>query len=380
MTDIYEQPEDREPVTMSPKSLVDAWGDERFSDIDDPGEEHWSGSEMIAADLGPAMNTVLTSGVANGDFAQGPPDASMPIGDENPLPHWRHTRVQGGGITLHWVTDVAAPAGKAIRATITGAVADDDVYLEQIIPVSPRQQLKIPTLRVKEGTDADSLAEIRLQYFKADGTTTGTESVGTLDTTFLDPQDVYAVAGIPQDARWARLRLVVAPAGAIASDTIYFYEAWAGQPLVSYETWAFSGVALPGTGAQALRAVSSNSAGTLNNLAEYYTTPDAGQGSIGWVVSIAVKLHTMRTAGTVTFQLRNEVDFTVVGPIATINATENLQAWASEQLVSASVLLAPGGRYQLLATGTGFTPTTASTFAHVKVAFVQLFTATGGSS
>lgn len=372
--DIYEQPEDAEPVTLSPSVVTDTWGDPRFTDVDDPAQEVWQGPGA-----GPALQTVFSAGLVNADFLAGPRDPNLHIDDSNPLPGWSYVVVQGGGITADWVDETTAPSGKAIRWTIANAVANDEVYLEQTIAVSPRQRLKIPILRSTVGGDADSLPEVRIQYLLRDGTTTGTEQVGVLDPAFLDPQDVYALAGIPGDARFARIRIVMTTGGAVTSDTVDFHEAWAGEPRISYETWTFSDVTSTGTGTNTIYAVAGNNEGDLQTTAQMHITPDAGQGTIGWVEAIAVRLDQARSAGTSTYQLE-AASAGVLGPIATIDGTNTKMAWVTANLVDSSDLLVPGDRYTIRQTGAGFTPTTADAFVTVRLAFVQLTTTTGGGT
>ncbi len=368
-----EHPEDDEPVTSSASSLVDPWGDPRFGDIDDPAQETWTGGGIGP---GPALQGVFTGGLTNGDFLAGPRQPNLPLSDENRVPGWSYVNVQGT-FAAYWVDSSSSPSGKAIEWRIRNAVADDEAYLEQTIAVSPRQRLKLPILRSTVGADTDSLPEVRIQYLKVDGTTTGSESVGVLDPTFSDPQDVYALAGIPTDARFARIRIVMTTAGTVTSDTVTFHEAWAGEPKISYETWTFADVSLTGTGTATIPAVAANAAGTP--LATQFITPDAGQGTIAWVENITVRLSTDRTAGTCTFALRTLAGVDL-GPVATIDATNVRNAWATATLVDSSSLLAPSSIWTVRATGTGFTPTTADSFVVVRIAFVQLATAAGGAS
>ncbi len=371
-----EQYDDLEPVTASASSLVDVYGDSRFGDVDDPAQETWTGIGP-----GPALQTVFSGGLTNGDFLAGPREPANAISDENRIPGWSYVVVQGGGnITAYWVDSATSPSGKAIEWRIRNAVADDEVYLEQVIAVSPRQRLKLPILRSTIGGDTDSLPEVRIQYLMRDGTTTGSESVGVLDPAFLDPQDVYALAGIPSDARLARIRIVMTTAGTVASDTVTFHEAWAGEPRISYETWSFGATALTGTGALSVFRDSVVPAGGI--ISPSYITPDAGQGTIGWVENIAVTMLDTRTAGTATFQLA-AVDTggpTTFGPVATIDGTDTLTAWSSVNLLDTSSVLTPDHRWGVLATCTGFTPTGANVVIAVRVAFVQLATTTGGNA
>jgi hypothetical protein len=366
--------EEANPLTLGPSTITDRRGNLIFTDEDDPAEA-FEDTEFIGVGAGAAAQTFATSGVYNADFQLPPPNRDAILQDAD-LPYWRLVAGADPSITYQHVDSAASPSGKAIRATITGGVVDDEAMFEQIIPVSPRQRLKLPILRSTLGADADTGAEIRIQYFTVAGVSTGSESSGALDPAFLDPQDVYALAGVPEDARFARIRFGVVLTGTVASDTIDFYEVWAGVPHISYETWTFSTANLTGTGNVSIFA--DTAVGGVNT--PIYMTPDAGQGTIAWVETIAVSMLDSRTAGTATFQLERGDGLVQYGPIATVNGTDTAEAWASATLLDTSDLLPAGRVFQLIATCTGFTPTTASVYIVMRVAFVQLATTTGGAS
>lgn len=370
--------EEANPLTLGPSTITDRKGNLIFTDEEDPAEA-FEDVEFIGVGSGPTETTSI-SGLANADFGLGPPNPSLPIDDSNPLPYWRLAVVQGGGIVAHWVDEEDAPAGKAIEWTLTNAATDDQVYLEQFIPVSPRQRFKLPILRSTVGSDANTIPEVSIRYFTRTGVSTGTEQFSSYDPTFSDPQDIYAIAGIPLDARFARIRITVTTDGTVASDTIRFHEAWAGVPQVSYETWTFSDVSLPGTGAASLDAVNTTAAGSPTGaVVTRHAAPVNGQVVIGWIEAITASLSTDRTAGTMTFQM-NALGGSNFGPIATIDDTDTQIAWATTTLLDTSNLLTPFSNWGVIATGTGFTPTTADVFVTVRVAFINLATSTGGSS
>ena len=371
--------EDANPLTLGPSTITDRRGNLVYTDEDDPEEAMPTQTEYIGTGVGVAQQNVYTSGVNNSDFLLPPPDTTLSISDMNSLPYWRLVEGGDASIVYKHVTAAASPSGKAIRATIANGVVDDEAMFEQIIPVSPRERLKLPILRSTVGADADTGAEIRIQYFTAAGVSTGSESSGALDPAFLNPQDVYALAGIPTDARYARIRFGVVLTGTVTSDTIDFYEAWAGTPHISYETWTFSDVTLAGTGTNTITAVAGNSAGSVSVNTEQYLSPDAGQGTIGWVEAISVRLHDARSTGTAAFQLEG-FSTGLIGPVATIDATDTKNAWATATLLDSSALLTPGDLHTVRNTGDSFTPTTADSFIVVRVAFVQLATTTGGGT
>lgn len=375
MTDIYEQPEDAQPLTLSPDSLVDAWGDPRFSDVDDPDQESWTGSGP-AASVGPSLQTSLTSGLVNADFLAGPPDASAHIGDENRLPGWSWVVAQGGGIFADWVDDSASPSGKAITWTVVDAASSDEAYIEQVAPISPRQRLRVPEMRLTQPTAASTSFFIRLQFLTVDGSTTGSEVSGSATMGVgSDPQTAYAPpTAIPSNARYMRIRVgLKADGGTIASESVTLREVFAGDPNVIYETYVTTAVALPGTGTQDLGVGASNSDGAIaSGLERYLPVPIVSSvvapTGLAWVESVRVRLSTPRTAGSVTFQARDVNGGASYGPIATIDGT-NTQLMLAVGGPGANNLPF-GAHLKVRATGSSFTPTTADAIVWVTVGYV----------
>jgi hypothetical protein len=372
--------EEANPLTLGPSTITDRQGNLIFTDETDPAEAIFGGqTEYIGVGAGSPAQTFATSGVYNADFQLPPPRPSDLLDDANALPYWRLVTGADPSITYQHIDAAASPSGKAIRATITGGVVDDEAMFEQIIPVSPRQRLKLPILRSTVGADADTGAEVRIQYFKVDGSSTGSESSGALDPTFQDPQDVFALAGIPDDARFARIRFGVVLTGSVASDTVDFYEVWAGVPHVSYETWTFSDVSVPGTGTGAIAAVNTTASGSPATPADRHVAAVNGNTVVGWIEAISVILSTDRTAGTLTFQM-HALGGSSFGPTASIDGTDTQVAYATTTDVSAANLLTPFSTWAVEVIGTGFTPTTADAFVTARVAFINLSTSAGGHS
>ena len=64
--------------------------------------------------FGPAALREIQAGVANGDFAIPPDDASATITDENPLPYWTFTDTSSSGaITCAIVNDATSASTNA---------------------------------------------------------------------------------------------------------------------------------------------------------------------------------------------------------------------------------------------------------------------------
>lgn len=375
--------EDAHPLTFSPDTLVDQLGNFAYYGEDDP-EEAIEDDEQQGVAVGYSLQTMLLmSGLYNGDFLLPPPERDQPITDINALPYWRIVSDGSDVVTLHHVDDASAPGGKAIEVSVNAAPATDDetVQLEQIVPVSPRQRVKAPTIRVTDPGNLFVLPRIWVQFLTIDGTTTGTETTQKYNrNTQDDPGDVVRHRGIPSDARWMRIRIgAEIDSGVTAPNSFRILEAWNGEPYISYETWTFSDVALPGTGTMDIEAVAGNSNGNLAVSAERFIANS--DPAINWVEAIQVRLSTQRTGGSCTFQLWHGTAGTGTGPIATINGTNTLHAWATQDLIDdATAGLLQNDDFRVRATGSSFTPTTADVLIHVRVAHITLGTRSGGST
>jgi hypothetical protein len=201
----WEQPEDAQPLTASADSVVDAWGDTRFQDIDDYWGQDESTGELIAG-IGPVLSSSLLSGVANADFSQGPPDPDLPLDDANPLPYWRWTGADG--VDAYWVADEDAPSGHAVRFVIAdGAASGLEFYLEQIIAISSADIVKLASSRWSSSTLMDAAQwswGTWVQMARRDGLVTGAEYAAVADVISERRRTPFA---IPTDATYARVRV-----------------------------------------------------------------------------------------------------------------------------------------------------------------------------
>lgn len=376
----YEQPEDALPVTSSPSSVVDPWGDPRFLDVDDPAQAD------LAASIGPALATTLTHGLVNADWRRGPPDPGAPIGDENPLPDWTFVSEQGS-IGAEWVASTSSKSGYAIRWTAQDTALNDRAYLEQIAEVAPgdswvhfRAYLDADVTVRGSLTGLYSFASV--QFYDAAGVATGGEvivsadlgSSGIVTLGFSNASDFAGgFAAIPSDARYVAFRqglrdIVGGAAGAAYRDTL---EVYFRKPDVIYATFATSlaTTAVTGTGNTAIYAVSAGSDGTPAVATERFVPFRTG-----YVVGIGARLSTPRTAGTLTFQAINDATAQLVGPTAVINGTSTQEAAGFAAVGTDQAWHFEGGidYLRVRATGASFTPTAADALVHVTVAMFDL--------
>ena len=382
-TDRFEQPEDHEPLTSSPSSLVDAWGDPRFLDVDDPAQETWSPEGGPAASIGPAMWSAFSSGVLNGDFAKGPPDATAHIGDENRLPYWSWVVVQGGGITADWVVDASSPSGYAVEFTASDTAEDDEVYLEQIMPVTPRMRVRAPELQLAQATVLTTDLSFRTVYqcLKADGTTTGSAASATGAATQLwnatGTRPWQSIIEIPADARFLRVRVgVVSVAAHTGSASANLLEVYAGQPNIVYVTLVGSDISMPATGTADVRQVSARSAGTPVAGAERYRAP-----ANGWVEAISVESSADVTGADIEFRVLIVSGLTLIGPTATIpSAGAATAAYATGSYDATTNTFAAGDQLRFRANiPSGTLTSTGNDFVVVAVLALLVFTDTTGS-
>ncbi len=310
-----EQPEDYEPVTSSASSVVDPYGDTRFSDVDDPSQETWTGSGLSP---GPAIATVFTGGLVNGDFAAGPKFPDQPISDDNRLPGWSYVVVQGGSMTARWITDASSLTGYAVEFSAPTASADDEVYLEQIIPITPRARVFAPEMVIgaATGSSGSILVDLSLQPLAYDGTTTGTEVTAAAANSAAAGAK-QAVVGIPSDARFLRIRLGYRATGSVTDMARPVYEVWAGSPQITYTTLVASAVSLPATGTQTLNLVSANSSGTPVSAAERFVMP-----ANGWIASVSVAASTTMTGTSIEFSVLRVLAGSDTGPVVTLDTGE----------------------------------------------------------
>ena len=188
--------------------------------------------------FGPAALREIKAGVANGDFAIAPADATATITADNALPYWSFTDVNSAGaITAALVTDTGAASGSVLRFTVaSGTLTGKSATLSRFIPVasSASRSFSFYAEATFESGTASTQATAMLsgQFFKIDQATT-TGSPITSDTypfsslvgaTGITAPDLYGVAPdlttmtAPADAAFLKITITIATVATQSAD------------------------------------------------------------------------------------------------------------------------------------------------------------------
>jgi len=182
----------------------------------------------------------IQAGVANGDFAVPPDDATASITEENPLPYWTFTDVSSSGaITAAVVADAAAGSGNVLRFTVaSGTLTGKSATLTRYVPVASSASRSFSfyaEATFDNGTNSNqSNAKLTCQFYKADGvTTTGTAFESDLygfnslqGATGITAPDLYVVAPdltnttAPADAAYLKLTITIATVATQSADRV----------------------------------------------------------------------------------------------------------------------------------------------------------------
>lgn len=265
-------------------------------------------NEIPLEPVGPAQDIkfpralwgLIDSGVANGDFAEGPEDDDVDIDDvENKLPNWSIRTVSGTSMSIQRTADAAARSGFSLEFTATSAVATDEIYLEQVVPIQSNIRYVRPlAVGIQAGGFEPALdLQLRSQFLKEDLTTTGSETSTSVFGVSLAEHSVWHVRRPPADAMFMRLRLRWIASGNVASYTAHIRFVGAKMPQLHYVT-LFGG------------RTASFTAGTTDDI---YMLDDgivAGVNQFlapmdGWVQSLSARIDDPRTAGTLTFRVHD---------------------------------------------------------------------------
>ena len=126
----------------------------------------------VGTDVGFAapIRRFIQTGVLNGDFSQGPPDPSLPIGDDNPLPYWTWTPDDDNSIL--WQADSAFGSGYVINPAplVPGASPFGRLWQMVPVPISQGQQYRVLLSAWGENTAASNTLD--WQFYEKDGSTT----------------------------------------------------------------------------------------------------------------------------------------------------------------------------------------------------------------
>ena len=185
--------------------------------------------------MGAPLIREIQAGVANGDFAITPDDASSTITSTNPLPYWTFTDVNSAGaITCAIVADNSNASGNVLRwsvagATTTGKSATLTRYIS--VPGSRnREFVFVPEMTLLAATSSTVInSTISFTWYKSDGvTTTGYGDTSSTSNTFAvigaGPTTITAVASLtsiaaPSDAAFMLITITVATTGTVSAGT-----------------------------------------------------------------------------------------------------------------------------------------------------------------
>jgi hypothetical protein len=202
------------------------------------GVNNDKGSPLVATNtdgetsllFGSAALREIQAGVANGDFAIPPDEATATITEENPLPYWTFTDVNSAGkITAAIVADAGAGSGNVLRFTVaSGTLTGKSATLTRYIPVASSASRSFSFYaeatfdNATNSTQAN--ATLTCQFYKQDGTTTTGTAFSSPTFLFSDlitaeglmSPDIYgdpftltnAVA--PSDAAYLKLTITIA--------------------------------------------------------------------------------------------------------------------------------------------------------------------------
>jgi len=187
--------------------------------------------------FGPAALREIQAGVANGDFAIPPDDASATITADNPLPYWTFTDVSSAGaITCAIVNDAAAASTNVLRFTVaSGTLISKVATLTRYIPVASSASRSFSfyaEATLQNGTNStQSVVRLEGAWYKSDAvTTTGTgfDSGSYTFDQFLSVKGItapdlyigtpYVTATAPSDAAYLKITIRITTAATQSAD------------------------------------------------------------------------------------------------------------------------------------------------------------------
>lgn len=158
--------------------------------------------------FGAALRREIAAGVKNGDFALGPPDITMPISADNPLPYWTWTPSSDAHVIPTWAAS-ATGSGGSIKFTCSTSSSNEG-YLEQLVPINASSAKSYAIMAgawFTAGTGAIPDGNAAGQLLAVDAvTTTGSEINGAV----VAGGESRVWMGIPSTTGyWLRLRVYV---------------------------------------------------------------------------------------------------------------------------------------------------------------------------
>ena len=183
--------------------------------------------------FGPAALREIQAGVANGDFATPPVEASAVLSSTNQLPYWTFTDVNSAGaITCSVVADSTNASGNVLRWSVAGGTTTGkSATLTRYVPVPGsrnREFVFVPEMTLLAATASTVInATIGFAWYKSDGTTTtGTGNTSSTVNTFTvigaGPTTITAVTSAvntaaPADAAFILITITIATTGTVSA-------------------------------------------------------------------------------------------------------------------------------------------------------------------
>jgi hypothetical protein len=202
--------------------------------------------------FGPAALREIQAGVANGDFAIPPDQASSAITEENPLPYFT-TQDFGNGRITATIADATLAAGQQVlRFTMTNAVNNDYFFIDRFVSIPTSEARSFgnqPRFAVSAATSsANYRLYIASQYYEADLTTTASAlregvvtgstiatSLAALSNAGVEYQsNTNGTGNAPADAAFLWIRVGVQVTGNVTAATLDLSEIRIDRSQIQY--------------------------------------------------------------------------------------------------------------------------------------------------
>jgi hypothetical protein len=218
-----------------------------------------------------------------------------------------------------------------LTAEAYDATDGDDVYLEQVVPVSGYANTKVVLPMCQFGTDItdaggtyDLYGYIEYELYDRAGASLGTALIAKQGygnhNAPGDDEAAFLIVDVPETAKWMRVRIyVVAETPASGYQRQYIVGSSAAPPRLSHFTILSSDDGFNTTGETALFVVSHTSGTTaIGSGATQWVSP-----GYGWVRSASLRLDAARTNATAWFALYDLSNSVWVGPMLRVNASND---------------------------------------------------------
>lgn len=332
-------PEDEEPLTAGDSIFPSLYGEEMVGESDgevttDPDGGTATATidvDLLATGLASSAQerARLAGGLFNADFKIGPPKPSEAIDENNPLPYWKVGSVQAGAVFLKW----NGWAGGSGYLTAEGydCSEGDDIYLEQIVPVSGYGTNKVVLPMCLFGTDVtaaggtyDLYGWVEAETYDSAGASLGAAEItlqgggGSLHNPPGEDEAAFVIVPLSNTAKWMRVRILVsAMSPAAGYQRQYIIGSSAAPPSLISITNNGADEAVNGTGTSSLYLTAHTTGATsLGGGATQWVSP-----GYGWVSAISLRTMADRSAGKAIVGVYSTTDSNYVGPSLKINAT-----------------------------------------------------------